>query len=198
MEGAVRTILECVGEDPDRPGLRKTPARVAKAMLEMTRGYAQTPAEVVGDALFDCDDGGDGDSGMVVVKDIAFHTMCEHHMLPFFGRVHVAYIPKPAADGGKVVGISKIARLAEVFARRLQIQERFSSQLAQAVMDTVDAKGVAVMAEATHMCMVMRGVHKPGSLTVTRAMRGAFKGREGAELRREFLSYVRSGPSVAV
>eukprot|EP00941_MAST-03F_sp_MAST-3F-sp1_P004826 g4826.t1 len=189
MKSAVRTLIECIGEDPNRPGLRKTPARVAKALLECTEGYTKTPSQVVGDALFDHRDAGeDDDCGMVVVKSIPFHSMCEHHMLPFFGHCHVAYVPK---KGGKVVGISKLARLVDMYARRLQIQERFSEQIAHAVADTVGAEGVAVVAEASHMCMVMRGVSKPGSVTVTRAMCGSFKGKAGAELRREFFEYVR-------
>eukprot|EP00501_MAST-03F_sp_TOSAG23-6_P000033 GSMAST32.ASY1.ANO1.34.1 assembled CDS len=184
MEKAVRTLIECIGEDPDRPGLRKTPSRVVKALLECNKGYTQTPKDIVADALFDVED---SNPSMVVVKDITLHSTCEHHMLPFFGHVHIGYIPR---KGGKVIGLSKLARLSEVFARRLQIQERLSAQIADAVYQLVDAEGVAVMIEASHMCMVMRGVTKPGSVTITRAMCGSFKGAEGAELRAEFFGHI--------
>jgi GTP cyclohydrolase I len=177
-----REILARIGEDPDRDGLIATPGRVEKAMAYLTKGYEEHPAEILRGALFDVDY-----DEMVIVKDVEMFSLCEHHMLPFFGKVHVAYIPK-----GKVVGLSKIARLVEVFARRLQVQERLTRQIADAIQDAIAPQGVGVVIEARHLCMMMRGIEKQNSSTVTSAMVGCFQRRE---TRAEFLSLVRSsGP----
>lgn len=180
MSRAVRELLECLGEDPEREGLVKTPHRVAKALLSVTAGYHQTPTSIVGDALFEC-----SSREMVLVRDIECNSLCEHHMLPFFGRVHVAYLPE-----GKVVGLSKLARLVDCFAKRLQIQERMVQQIAEAVASVVGARGVAVMAECTHMCMTLRGVQKPGATTVTSSFTGLYQGdsAQAAALRGEFFA----------
>jgi GTP cyclohydrolase I len=175
FEGLVETMLLRLGEDPERDGLVRTPLRVAKAMDFLTSGYRTELAEVVNDAIFE-DDGEE----MVLVKDIEFYSLCEHHMLPFYGRVHIAYIPN-----GKIIGLSKLARVADVFARRLQVQERFTNQVADALEELLAPKGVAVMAEAVHFCMMMRGVQKQNSSTLTTAMRGEFK--HDGELRNQFL-----------
>jgi GTP cyclohydrolase IA len=174
-----REIVTRIGEDPDRDGLVATPGRVEKAMAYLTKGYREDPAEMLRGALFDVDY-----DEMVIVKDVEMYSLCEHHMLPFFGRVHVAYIPK-----GKVIGLSKIARLVEVFARRLQVQERMTRQIADAIRDAIAPQGVGVVIEARHLCMMMRGIEKQNSLTVTSAMVGCFQRKE---TRSEFLSLVRS------
>ena len=178
FESAVRDMLELVGEDPAREGLLKTPERVERAMRWLTRGYEQDAAEVIGDALFE-----ESHQNMVVVRDIEFYSMCEHHMLPFFGKAHVAYIPD-----GRIVGLSKVARVVDVFARRLQVQERLTDQIAQALEDALRPRGVGVVLEASHFCMMMRGVEKQNSRTLTSALRGVF--REDASTRNEFLRLV--------
>jgi GTP cyclohydrolase I len=175
FEALVAEMIRRLGDDPEREGMRRTPERVAKSMAFLTQGYGQTPAEVLGDALFqECH------RNMVLVKDIELYSMCEHHMLPFFGKAHVAYIPS-----GQIVGLSKVARLVEVFARRFQVQERLTEQIAQAVWDTTQPQGVAVVVEAYHLCMMMRGVQKQNSKTITSAMRGTFL--EDHRTRDEFL-----------
>jgi GTP cyclohydrolase I len=179
MENAVREILEYIGEDINREGLLKTPARVRKAWEFLTQGYNQDPIQIINEALFTS-----SNDEMVVVKDIEFYSMCEHHLLPIIGKVHVAYIPD-----GKVIGLSKIPRMVNVFARRLQIQEQLTEQIAQAINDTINPKGVAVMIEARHMCMEMRGVEKVCSLTVTSALRGLFKTNK--KTKDEFLSIIK-------
>ena len=180
LEALVRQLLERIGEDPEREGLLRTPLRVAKAMDFLTSGYDMDAEEVVRRAMFS-EDGKE----MVVVRDIEFYSLCEHHMLPFFGRAHVAYLPN-----GKIVGLSKIARVIDVFARRLQVQERLTTQVADALMKTLSPHGVAVVMEASHTCMMMRGVQKQNSTTVTSAMRGTFE--EDARTRAEFMSLVRT------
>jgi GTP cyclohydrolase I len=165
IEEAVRTILENLGEDPEREGLFKTPHRVAKAFEFLTEGYHKDPREILEKALFTS-----SNDEMVLVRDIEFYSLCEHHMLPIIGRAHVAYIPD-----GKVVGLSKIPRVVNLFARRLQIQEQLTEQIADAISDTIQPKGVAVVIHARHMCMEMRGVEKINSTTVTSALRGLFK-----------------------
>jgi GTP cyclohydrolase IA len=171
-------LLTRFHEDPNRDGLVKTPERVEKAMEFLTQGYAQDPTSILQGAMFDVDY-----DEMVIVKDIEMFSLCEHHMLPFFGRVHVAYIPN-----GKVIGLSKIARLVEVFARRLQVQERMTKQIADAIQEAIAPQGVGVVIEARHLCMMMRGVEKQNSSTVTSAMRGVFSKQS---TRTEFLSLVR-------
>ena len=182
MEEQFRSILEQIGEDPNRGGLVDTPVRAAKAMAFLTRGYDQTLKQVVNNALFDSDT-----SEMIVVQDIELYSMCEHHILPFIGKCHVAYVPT-----GKVLGLSKVARIVDMFARRLQVQERMTMQIAEAVQEVLKPKGVAVIAEAAHLCMMMRGVAKQSSVATTSCMLGAF--REDARTRSEFLSLV-YGPS---
>lgn len=171
-------ILTRLGEDPKRDGLVRTPARVEKAMSFLTKGYHEDPAKILRGALFDVDY-----DEMVIVKDIEMFSLCEHHMLPFFGKVHVAYIPK-----GKVIGLSKIPRLVEVFARRLQVQERLTRQIADTIQEAINPQGVGVVIEARHLCMMMRGIEKQHSSTVTSAMVGCFRDKE---TRTEFLSLVR-------
>ena len=180
-----REILTRIGEDPDRDGLVSTPARVEKALAYLTKGYQENPNEILRGALFDVDY-----DEMVIVKDVEMYSLCEHHMLPFFGKVHVAYIPK-----GKVIGLSKIARLVEVFARRLQVQERMTRQIADAIQDAIAPQGVGVVIEARHLCMMMRGIEKQNSSTVTSAMVGVFQKKE---TRAEFLSLVRSSPPASM
>ena len=167
-EDAVRFLLREIGEDPDRGGLIETPKRFVKALREMTEGYAQQPQEVL--KVFE--DGGENYDQMVLVKDIPVYSMCEHHMAPFMGKAHVAYIPD-----GKLVGISKVARVVDCFARRPQIQERLTEQIADLIMEQLAPKGVAVVLEAQHTCMIVRGVRKPGSVVVTSALRGLCKTR---------------------
>jgi GTP cyclohydrolase I len=176
FRAAVRTILEQVGENPEREGLLKTPERVEKAMRYMTSGYSMNAEEVIGDALFEAE----SHDNMVIVHDIDFYSMCEHHMLPFFGKAHVAYIPD-----GKIVGLSKIARVVDVFARRLQVQERLTDQIAAALDAALKPKGVGVVCQAAHFCMQMRGVEKQGAMTSTSALRGVF--RDDPRTREEFL-----------
>lgn len=164
FEKLVKTMLEIIGEDPGREGLKKTPQRVYKAFEYMTKGYTQDPKEVLNQALFES-----SNNEMVIVRDIEFYSLCEHHLLPIIGRAHVAYIPN-----GKVVGLSKIPRLVEVYARRLQIQEQLTEQIAEAISDVIEPKGVGVVLQARHMCMEMRGVQKAYSSTTTSALRGIF------------------------
>ena len=173
-----REILSRLGEDPSRDGLVNTPARVEKSMSFLTKGYDEDPGRILRGAMFDVDY-----DEMVIVKDIEMFSLCEHHILPFFGKVHVAYIPK-----GKVIGLSKIPRLVEVFARRLQVQERLTRQIADAIQDAIEPQGVGVVIEARHLCMMMRGIEKQNSSTVTSAMVGCFQEKE---TRSEFLSLVR-------
>ena len=178
-----REILVRIGEDPTRDGLADTPERVAKSMAFLTRGYAMDVNAVIHDALFDVDY-----DEMVVVKDVEFFSLCEHHLLPFFGKAHIAYLPD-----GKVIGLSKIPRVVDVFARRLQVQERLTTEITDAISDAIHPQGVAVILEAQHLCMMMRGVEKQHSATVTSAMRGVFKTQ--LQTRNEFLSLVRRNGS---
>ena len=175
----VRRMLQLIGEDPDRDGLRRTPERFEKALRFLTSGYQQDPGKLLNGAMFSaCYD------QMVLVKDIEIYSLCEHHLLPFFGKCHVAYIPDK-----KVVGLSKIPRLVNMFARRLQIQEELTNQIASAIQQNISPLGVGVVVQARHLCMVMRGVEKQNSQTVTSAMLGSF--RENAQTREEFLSLIR-------
>ncbi|MGD2137459.1 MAG: GTP cyclohydrolase I FolE [Gammaproteobacteria bacterium] len=180
FETLIRNMLLRLGDDPEREGLRRTPLRVAKAMDFLTSGYDLSTEEVVRDAIFneECQE-------MVVVRDVEFYSLCEHHMLPFFGRAHVGYLPK-----GRVIGLSKVARVVDVFARRLQVQERLTNQVADALMDALAPHGVAVVMEASHTCMMMRGVQKQNSTTVTSAMRGTFQ--DNARTRAEFMGFMKS------
>lgn len=171
----VRRELELLGEDPERDGLVRTPERVAKSLRWLTRGHRMSVQAAIGDAIFD-----EEHHNMVLVKDIEMYSLCEHHMLPFFGKVHVAYIPN-----GRIVGLSKMPRVVEVFARRLQVQERMTEQIAQALMDVLQPQGVGVVIEAAHLCMMMRGVEKQNSKTITSAMKGVFL--NDLKTREEFL-----------
>jgi len=179
LAGAVRTILECLGEDPDREGLRKTPERYAKALMWMTRGYEERLKDVINDAIFSEDH-----DEMVLVREITVNSLCEHHLVPFTGKVAIAYIPNQL-----VLGISKLARISETFSRRLSIQERITKQIALAVQEAIKPRGVAVVMEATHMCMTMRGVQKEGSITTTSCMLGCF--RTNQKTREEFLTLIK-------
>lgn len=182
FEQSVRNMLEIVGEDPKREGLLKTPERVYKAFHFLTKGYSQDPKEVLNEALFTS-----SNDEMVLIRDIEFYSMCEHHLLPIIGRAHVAYIPD-----GKVVGLSKIPRMVEVFARRLQIQEQMTEQIADAITEVIKPKGVGVVIQARHMCMEMRGVEKVNSITTTSALRGMFREQK---TRSEFLNFIHTPPS---
>ncbi len=164
FEDLVAEMIRRLGDDPDRQGLKGTPERVSKSMAFLTRGYRMAPEDVIKGAIFE-----DGHRNMVMVKDIEMYSLCEHHLLPFFGKVHVAYIPN-----GKIIGLSKTARLVDVFARRLQVQERLTEQVVQALWDLVEPEGAGVVVEAYHLCMMMRGVQKQNSKTITSAMRGSF------------------------
>ncbi len=179
FEELVREIIVRLGEDPEREGLLRTPERVAQAMQFLVKGYQDDPEALLGRALFTVDY-----DEMVIVKDIEMFSLCEHHLLPFFGKVHVAYIPN-----GKVIGLSKIPRLIETFSRRLQIQERLTTQIAEAIQDAIEPQGVGVVIEARHLCMMMRGVEKQHSAAVTSSMLGCF--RSEVETRTEFLSLIR-------
>jgi GTP cyclohydrolase IA len=178
LEELMRELLVRLGEDPRREGLMKTPERFARAYQYLTKGYSEDPAEVLSGALFSVDY-----DEMVIVKDIEMFSLCEHHMLPFFGKVHIAYIPK-----GKVLGLSKLPRLVEVFARRLQVQERLTVQIAESIQQAIQPLGVGVVVAARHLCMMMRGVEKQHSATVTSSMLGAFR---APQTRQEFLSLIR-------
>jgi len=175
FEDLVREQLRRLGEDPSRDGLLRTPERVEKSLRWLTRGSQSTVQDAIGSAIFD-----EGHHNMVIVKDIEMYSLCEHHLLPFFGKVHIAYIPN-----GKIVGLSKLPRVVDVFARRLQVQERMTEQIATALMTVLQPKGVGVIIEASHLCMMMRGVEKQNSRTITSAMKGTF--REDLRTREEFL-----------
>ena len=177
----VREVLAAIGEDPGREGLLKTPERVESSLRFLTQGYTMTVAEVIGDAVF-----AEQHQSMIMVRDIELYSLCEHHLLPFFGRAHVAYIPH-----GKILGLSKVARIVDVFARRLQVQERLTDQIADAIMDVLHPTGVGVVIEAAHFCMMMRGVEKQNSRTVTSALRGIF--RDDSKTRVEFLRLAHGG-----
>ena len=181
IEPLIRQLLVELGEDPDREGLKDTPKRVAKAMSFLTHGYRADLDTVINKALFT-----QNTSSMVIVKDIEVYSMCEHHMLPFFGRCHIGYIPD-----GKVFGVSKLARIVDMYARRLQLQERLTEQISQVVMSEIDAKGVGVMIEARHLCMMMRGVEKQNSTMVTSSVLGVF--RDHLATREEFLKLIGKG-----
>jgi len=180
IEPLIAGLLKEIGEDPGRDGLERTPSRVAKAMRFFTEGYEQEPLEILNDALFDVTY-----DEMVIVKDIDFYSLCEHHLLPFFGRVHVAYIPN-----GKVVGLSKIPRLVEMFARRLQVQERLTTQIAETLEQVLRPKGVAVVIESMHLCMMMRGVQSQNASAITSSIRGEFE--RDSKTRSEFMNLIRS------
>jgi len=179
MNNLYKDLLTRIGEDPDREGLRDTPERAAKAMEFLTQGYHQKLEEVVNDAIFEV-----ADNHMVIVKDIELYSLCEHHILPFIGKCHIGYIPE-----GKVLGVSKLARIVDLFARRLQIQERLTNQVANSIMETIAPEGVGVVIEAKHLCMMMRGVEKQNSCMVTSAMLGSFRADQST--RNEFLQLIR-------
>ena len=177
----VRRQLELLGEDPERQGLLKTPERVALSLSWLTRGYEQDVRKVIGDALFD-----EAHENMVMVRDIELYSLCEHHMLPFYGKAHIAYIPN-----GRIVGLSKIPRIVDVFAQRLQVQERLTDQIAEAICEILNPRGCGVVIEAYHLCMMMRGVQKQNSKTITSALRGVF--RDDPKTRDEFLRLAHAG-----
>ena len=183
LEDLVRKQLELLGEDPGREGLLKTPERVAASLKWLTRGYERDARQVIGDALFE-----ETHANMVMVRDIELYSMCEHHMLPFYGRAHVAYIPN-----GKIVGLSKLPRVVDVYAQRLQVQERLTEQIAGALSEVLEPLGVGVVIEAYHLCMMMRGVQKQNSKTITSALRGVF--RDDPKTRDEFLRLAHNGRS---
>ena len=179
MEDLYRQLIENIGEDPEREGLQKTPHRAAKAMQYITRGYTQYLESVINGAIFESES-----NDMIIVRDIEFYSLCEHHLLPFFGKCHIGYIPQ-----GKILGVSKLARVVDMFARRLQIQERLCMNISQTIMEVTDAEGVGVVIEAKHLCMLMRGVQKQNSVMTTSSMLGSF--RDEAETRQEFLQLIR-------
>jgi GTP cyclohydrolase I len=179
LEEAYRSLLEAIGEDPERQGLRRTPIRAAEALEFITQGYRQNLDAIINDAIFDSEA-----SEIILVKDIELYSLCEHHLLPFIGRAHVAYIPN-----GKVIGLSKVARIVDVFARRLQIQENLTTQIAESLMACLEPSGVAVVVEAKHLCMMMRGVEKQNSIMKTSCLLGSFK--DDARTRSEFLSLLK-------
>ena len=181
FEDLIRRQLELLGEDPNREGLLRTPARVAASMAFLTQCYASTAEKVIGDGIFE-----EAHDNMIMVRDIELYSMCEHHMLPFFGKAHIAYIPN-----GRIVGLSKIPRIVDVFARRLQVQERLTEQIAQALCSVLMPRGVGVVIEAYHLCMMMRGVQKQNSKTITSALTGAF--RDDPKTRDEFLRLAHNG-----
>jgi len=178
LEDSARNILKAIGENPEREGLKNTPSRFSEAMMYFTNGYELDLKEVIGDAVFD-----ENVDEMVVVSDINIFSLCEHHLVPFYGKVHIGYIPN-----GKVLGLSKLARIAEMFARRLQVQERLTKQIADAVQKILQPQGVGVVVDCCHLCMVMRGVEKPGSSTITSSMTGVF--RDDHRTREEFLRFI--------
>jgi GTP cyclohydrolase I len=178
FQAEIKKMLVALGEDPERAGLRRTPMRVEAALRWLTRGYHHTVADAVGNGIFE-----ESHENMILVRDIEIYSLCEHHMLPFFGRAHVAYLPN-----GKIVGLSKIPRVVELFSRRLQVQERLTDQIADALMEVLDPLGAGVVIEASHLCMMMRGVEKQNSRTVTSALRGVF--RDDPKTRAEFLRLV--------
>ena len=180
-EGLVRRQLELLGEDPSRPGLVRTPHRVARSMAWLTRGYEVDLKEAVGQGTFD-----DEHDNMIMVRDIELYSMCEHHLLPFFGKAHIAYIPN-----GRILGLSKLPRIVDMYARRLQVQERLTGEIADAIQESVNPIGVGVVIEAAHLCMMMRGVEKQNSMTITSALLGAF--RDDAKTRDEFLRLAHAG-----
>ncbi len=179
IEGLIHNLLKELGEDPGRDGLERTPARVARSMRFLTQGYDQDPVPILTNALFDVDY-----DEMVMVKDIDFYSLCEHHMIPFFGRAHIGYIPD-----GKVVGLSKLPRLVEMFARRLQVQERLTTQIAETILAVLKPKGVGVIIEASHLCMMMRGVERQNAFAVTSSMQGVFS--TDSKTRAEFMDLIR-------
>lgn len=176
VEDAVRTILRAIGEDPERTGLEKTPSRVAESFLELTRGYRESLPEILSGAVFETKT-----RSMVLVKDIPFHSLCEHHLLPFFGKAHMAYVPD-----GRLIGLSKIPRIIDHFAHRLQVQERLGEEAAQCLMEALQPRGLGIVLEATHLCMVMRGVQKEGSRAITSTLKGSFL--SDARARSEFMA----------